>query len=496
MSLQDTVLSLTGLSSLAFAILALVVYRSLSTTSKRSTVRQIGGLQIFNAWTFFSKRYDFLWSNFRASSDPHFKFQVLQHQIVALRGEEARKVFFDTKNLDFLEGYKLFMGAAPRLRDISVQTVSGDVSWFNKQVVALLSKNMLSDVLPSFLSDINSRTERWGRKGRFDPFKNVYDLVFQMTVRMASCGELANDLPAMDRIQSQYWTLEKSATPLALLLPWFPSPAKKRKDAATKELFTTLYGYVEKRRAADVPTSDAIDILITQGLSSENIVQFILTFIFAGVINTGINSCWALVFLASYPQWKAKVKAEVAMFIEQHTSSLSSEPLYKRLATIPVPAWEDELPVLDSVLRETIRLILTATALRRNVSQELTISDGLINKGDFVAYSIADAHLNPEIYTQPHEFDPARFGPGREEDKKGTFSYLGWGAGRHPCSGVRVAKLEMKAIMAIMLAGYNFDVVNKNGKHMEKLPKPDRNDLHQAMPVGEPCYLEFERIVD
>jgi hypothetical protein len=33
----------------------------------------------------------------------------------------------------------------------------------------------------------------WGSEGRIDPFKEIYDVVFQMTVRMASCKELATD---------------------------------------------------------------------------------------------------------------------------------------------------------------------------------------------------------------------------------------------------------------------------------------------------------------
>ncbi|PPQ80150.1 hypothetical protein CVT26_011784 [Gymnopilus dilepis] len=511
MSLKETVLSLpvvrdlpaegrinvlTGLSSLALAILAVVVYRLLS-PSQKGSIRTIGGIPILTAWTFFSKRYDFLWKNFRSIPDPHFRFQVLQHQVVALRGEEARKAFFDTRSLDFVEGYKILMGAVPRLQDISIEnTMSEDVSWFNKQLATLLNKKRLTDVLPSLLNDINHRMEGWGKKGRMDPFKNIYDLVFQMTVRMASCSELANDIPTMNEIQRLYWILEKSATPTSLLLPWFPGPAKRRKEAATKELFTKLYAVVEGRRSAAVPSSDAIDVLIGQGLPNEHIIQFILSVVFAGVVNTGINSCWALVFLASNPEWKKQVKAEIDALISKHTDTVSRDPLHKRLAAIPISAWEDEMPVLDVVIRETIRLILTGTALRRNLIEELTVSSGTIRKGDFVAYLVADAHLNPEIYERPEVFDPARFGPGREEDKKATFAYLGWGAGRHPCSGMKVAKLEIKVIMAMMLAGYDFDVVDKHGRHMKNIPKPDRNDIQQARPIGEQCFFQFERIVD
>lgn len=140
-------------------------------------------------------------------------------------------------------------------------------------------------------------------------------------------------------------------------------------------------------------------------------------------------ACWAIVFLASHPEWKAKVKAEINAIIEKHTNTLSTEPLHKRLAAIPISVWDDELPVLELVIRETLRLSISGTALRRNVVEELIIANGRVNKGDFVAYSLADVHMNPEIYDQPDKFDPSRFETGREEDKKGTFSFLGWGAG-------------------------------------------------------------------
>ncbi|KAF9546460.1 cytochrome P450 [Agrocybe pediades] len=492
---------IASLSSLSLGVLAFIVFYSVFGESagnkKDGTIRRLGGFPILTAWTFFSKRYDFLMENFRKSQDPHFKFKVLHHNVVAVRGEAARKSFFDERSFSFTEGYKILMGATPRLSDIDVKdTQTNDVSWFNKQIAILLNRNRLSEVLPSLLDDVNGRMELWGKSGKIDPFKNIYDLVFQMTVRMSTCGELARDLDTIEKIQSLYWTLEKSATPTVLLLPWFPSAAKKRKDEATKELFIMLYGVVEARRHAAVPSADAIDVMIQQGMDTNNIVQFILSIIFAGLVNTGINSCWALVFLASHPEWKDKVKAEIAALIEKHTDTTSTDPLHKRLSAIPVSAWDDEMPVLDLVIRETLRLIITGTALRRNLLEEMTISDGKIAKGDFVAYSVADAHLNPEIYTNPTEFDPARFGPGREEDKKGTFSYLGWGAGRHPCTGMKVAKLEIKVIMALMLAGYDFSLVDKNEKPLKELPKPDRNDIHQARPLGEPAFLKFKRVVE
>ena len=61
---------------------------------------------------------------------------------------------------------------------------------------------------------------------------------------------------------------------------------------------------------------------------------------------------------------------------------------------------------------------------------------------------------------------------------------------------MKVAKLEIKVIIAFMLAGFDFEVVDKFGKRPLELPKPDRNDIHQVRPLGEPCYLQFKRTVE
>ena len=140
-------------------------------------------------------------------------------------------------------------------------------------------------------------------------------------------------------------------------------------------------------------------------------------------------ACWALVYISFHDEWKAKAKAEVDALVNKYTTNSSNEPLHQRLASIYVSAWDEEMPILDIIIRETLRISFGGLSLRRNLLEDLTFSGGIVKPMDFLAYSLADVHLNPEIYSRPYEFDPARFTPGREEDKKGTYSYLGWGAG-------------------------------------------------------------------
>lgn len=219
---------------------------------------------------------------------------------------------------------------APKLSDIGLKSVEEEESndqviGFNKKLQHILRRERLQDgksymlnvvhaccsngtpskVLPTLFSDIIKRMEGWGDEGKINPFNDVYNFVFQMTVRMATCRELSEDRDAVDRLFGLYWKLEKSATPVGLLLPWLPSKAKKDKQQATADLYNMLSGYVDSRRSAGVPGSDAIDLLIAQDEDNPAIVgvsqlhfslawclirlfQFVLGVIFAGVINTGI----------------------------------------------------------------------------------------------------------------------------------------------------------------------------------------------------------------
>jgi sterol 14-demethylase len=61
---------------------------------------------------------------------------------------------------------------------------------------------------------------------------------------------------------------------------------------------------------------------------------------------------------------------------------------------------------------------------------------------------------------------------------------------------MKVAKLEIKVILAFMLVGFEFDVVDEFGNRPLEPPKPDRNDLNQTWPLGDPCYLQFKRTVE
>ncbi|KAG6816872.1 hypothetical protein H0H87_002193 [Tephrocybe sp. NHM501043] len=414
----------------------------------------------------------------------------MQHSVVSLTGEEARKIFFTDQSMRLGEGYRILVGGAPRLEDIDVDSIGGDTedADFIRRVHVLLQKERISDMIPVLCDDIHKRLEGWGFQGRIQPFREVYDLAFQTTIRVATCRELSEDRETINSLAQAYWDFETSTSAVSLLFPWLPNNLRRKRQRATETIYGTLAQFVALRRRAQSPTSDAIDVLISEGASDEIIVGFVLTTVLAGVSNTGMNICWNLIYLGIYPEWKKKVAMEAQTLLVNHTDAASAEPMHKRFATVSLEAWENEMPILDGVIRETLRMTMSSTAMRRNLQRDIHLSGGTIRKGEFLAYSMADVHEDPELYPEPAVFDPERYSKGREEDKKATFAHLGFGA------GMRVAKVEMKIIIALVLLGYQYEIVDNRDYSLKRAPGIDKNNYLQARPSGEPFYLKYVKI--
>ena len=90
-----------------------------------------------------------------------------------------------------------------------------------------------------------------------------------------------------------------------------------------------------------------------------------------------------------------------------------------------------EFPLIDMCLKDSIRLQLCGTAFRKNMSgQDIPLNKAgteVVPKDAFVTYAMGDVHYNPRIYKNPDDWDPSRYMPGRAEDKKEQYAWVGWG---------------------------------------------------------------------
>jgi cytochrome P450 len=114
----------------------------------------------------------------------------------------------------------------------------------------------------------------------------------------------------------------------------------------------------------------------------------------------------------------------VEQLLANYASHSDSYSLSQQLSSIPLEAWESETPVLDSLIRETLRIAQPHTAMRRNLGPDVTIDGKTIPSMAYVVYPFSDVHLNPDLYPDPWRFDPSR------EESTAPFGYVGWGGGK------------------------------------------------------------------
>ncbi|KAG8748888.1 hypothetical protein FRC12_013742 [Ceratobasidium sp. 428] len=467
-------------------------------TSSDKQIKTVRGWPLVGQWEFFTRRYDFLLSNFQRlpSSSTMFRFSILEHNLVAMRGEDARKNFFDRRELSFNDGYSILLGGVPVIKDLNVDDGSNKSdkekgSDFLRCLTRLLRVERMRLVTPQIMADIEHTVAKWGTRGQFNPFSDLYSLVVQLTIRTVGCREIADSTDLCKKMEKLYLQVEQGSTAASLLLPWFPSQARKRKTAATADIYVWLDNIIKARQKENRREEDALQDLIDSEGTTPTIVQTIMGSFFAGITNTGLMAAWLLIFLDQVPEWREKVIEELQALLKKHAplSDMYSSPA-ERFSAVPFEAWENEMPVFENCLRETIRLAFTLSALRRVTQGDLELGGERIRNGTFFVYPLSDTHQNPDIYPEPSKFNPGRFAEG--QDKSQNHGFLGWGVGRHPCAGRRFAQFEIKAMLCMFLSSYDYQVINSKGVRPDpSTTVPDRNDSIQPRPKDEVFYVKY-----
>ncbi|KAF7344522.1 Lanosterol 14-alpha demethylase [Mycena sanguinolenta] len=429
-------------------------------------------------------------------------FQLMNNTVIVLSGASARRAFFNAKGFDLTEGFKILSGAIPMVRGVTSGLQTKRISVIHKRLAAVQKNVPLSDLIPAILEDSRRVLESYGTSGTFDPFEKIYELMFQTTVRCLSSAEIADDAALVARLKTLYDRLDAGTTPATVLFPWLPTPAMIKKLWATKEIYDIVVRAIEAREQSGISKNDTLQMLVDSGDEKLVIVGFIMGLLIAGARATGTTASWMITFLGGHADFRQKAKTEVesllGIYSDATTPSLSS-----RLAEIPLEVWESQAPVLDAIIRETLRLGQPHAAMRRNLGPEVYINDKLIPSGAYIIYrtfstfpeppqlgnkdnqyastAFSDVHLDPTIYPDPWRFDPSR----KEVESTANLPlpYVGWGVGKTTCLGTRLAKVELKLTVALFLLGFDHVLVDKNG-NVPLAPPETKLERHPSMPTA------------
>jgi cytochrome P450 len=120
------------------------------------------------------------------------------------------------------------------------------------------------------------------------------------------------------------------------------------------------------------------------------------------------------------------------------------------------PSATAELPFLDAVCCETLRLDPVAPLIGRTLRRNLTVKGRDLPAGLSVGISIVGLHRRPDLYPDPERFVPERF----LERTYGPFEYLPFGGGSRRCLAASFALYEMKLVLASLLRAHALQLID------------------------------------
>ncbi|XP_030053419.1 7-alpha-hydroxycholest-4-en-3-one 12-alpha-hydroxylase [Microcaecilia unicolor] len=249
------------------------------------------------------------------------------------------------------------------------------------------------------------------------------------------------------------------------------SPKEKLEAERLKNLFWNMLS-VEKTTQKDNVSRWIFDqqhFRQEQGMAEYMQDRYMFLLLWASQGNTGPASYWLLLFLMKHPEALKAVKEEVEKVLKETNQEVKpGGPLINLTRDMLM-----KTPILDSAVEETLRLN-TAPVLIRGIMQDMDfkMADGreyTLRKGDRIAiFPYIAVQMDPEVHPEPHQFKYDRFlnpdGTKKADfyknGKKVKYFTMPWGAGLSMCPGRFFATNELKQFVFLMLAYFDFELVN------------------------------------
>jgi cytochrome P450 len=130
---------------------------------------------------------------------------------------------------------------------------------------------------------------------------------------------------------------------------------------------------------------------------------------------------------------------------------------------------EREMPYLEMVLDEVLRLYPPAWIGPRRVIKDFEFGDHGAPRGAYFAYCSWASHRIPEVFPDPEAFIPERF----TRERKAALprgAYVPFGGGRRICIGKRFGQTEVKLVATMLLQQLRLDVLPGRTMRVRQMP--------------------------
>jgi len=178
-----------------------------------------------------------------------------------------------------------------------------------------------------------------------------------------------------------------------------------------------------------------------------------------------------LILIGAGGETTAQTLAVLTFHLLQHPSFLKK--LVKELReAIPDrqshPPWQtlERLPLLRATILEAHRVaaVITSRLIRIAPSESLVYQQWSIPAGTPISMSTHFMHLDPNIFPDPHKFDPERW----LGDAQGMEKYvIPFSRGSRACIGLHLANAELMLAIACLFRRFEFELYNTSWRDVE-----------------------------
>ncbi|MGW0003814.1 cytochrome P450 [Nocardia grenadensis] len=406
------------------------------------------------------------------------RFELAGRHVVLLTGAEANEFFFRAADEDLDQA-----AAYPFMKPIFGEGVVFDASPERRKEM-LHNSALRGDQMRGHAATIEKEVDRmlagWGEEGEID----LLDFFAELTIYTSSACLIGTKFrEELDsRFAHLYHNLERGTDALAYVDPYMPIESFRIRDESRAALVELVQEIMNGRIAnppADKEDRDLLDVLVsvkkedgTPHFSASEVTGIFISMMFAGHHTTSGTAAWSVIEMLRHPEVLSGVVKEL-------------DELYADGQEVSFHALR-QIPQLEAVLKETLRLHPPLIILMRVAQGEFEVCGNRIEPGDHVAATPAISNRLPEDFPNPDSFDPGRYIDPNQEDLVNRWTWIPFGAGRHRCVGAAFALMQLKAIFSVLLRDWEFERVQPSESY--------RND-HSKMVVQlqQPCRVRYRR---
>lgn len=324
-------------------------------------------------------------------------------------------------------------------------------------------------------AEVDAMVAQWDDEGSID----LLDWFAELTIYTSSAcliGKKFRD-ELDDRFARLYHDLEAGTDAIAYVDPYAPIESFAKRDAARVALVELVADIMARRGdggSADPEDRDLLDVLMSISnedgsarFSADEVTGMFISMMFAGHHTTSGTAAWTLIELLKNPQSMSEVVAEL-------------DDLYGAGHDVTYQALR-EMPQMEAVLKEALRLHPALILLLRVAMNDLEYGGFRIARGEMVGATPAISNRIATAFDDPDAFRPSRYIEPEQQDLDNPWNWIPFGAGRHRCVGAAFAMMQLKAILSILLHGWEFELaqpaetyVNDHSKMVVQLQQPCR----------------------